>query len=187
MIRRDPTARFEQAPSGCNPVLFGRSEDKLVVRFRAGKYTWGAITQAQYGAILAAQRVQAVQLGRIHDKGRMYWMFHDEFYWEDEGYSQDEVTALILDRQNRKQRRISNAYAKMEMADDESARSRQPIPEDVKVLVWRRDGGKCVECGSRERLEYDHIIPLAKGGSNTARNIQLLCESCNRAKGSNLF
>jgi len=56
------------------------------------------------------------------------------------------------------------------------------IPASVKKEVWRRDEGKCVECGSKERLEYDHIIPFSKGGSNTARNIQLLCEKCNREK-----
>ncbi len=56
------------------------------------------------------------------------------------------------------------------------------IPNKVKLEVWRRDYGKCVECGSKERLEYDHIIPFSKGGSNTARNIQLLCENCNRKK-----
>lgn len=56
------------------------------------------------------------------------------------------------------------------------------IPASVKIAVWRRDGGKCVECGSKEKLEYDHIIPLSKGGSNTERNIQLLCEKCNRKK-----
>lgn len=59
---------------------------------------------------------------------------------------------------------------------------REAIPSEVKREVWRRDSGRCVKCGSRERLEYDHIIPVTKGGSNTARNIELLCETCNRAK-----
>lgn len=56
------------------------------------------------------------------------------------------------------------------------------IPGRVKREVWRRDGGKCVKCGSRDRLEFDHIIPVSKGGSNTTRNIELLCEKCNREK-----
>ncbi|TML45126.1 MAG: HNH endonuclease [Actinobacteria bacterium] len=59
---------------------------------------------------------------------------------------------------------------------------REPIPERVRREVWRRDGGRCVDCGSRERLEFDHIIALANGGSNTARNIELRCEACNRKK-----
>jgi 5-methylcytosine-specific restriction endonuclease McrA len=56
----------------------------------------------------------------------------------------------------------------------------------VRVEVWRRDGGKCAKCGSREKLEYDHIVPLSKSGSNTARNVELLCEKCNRSKGDNI-
>lgn len=64
--------------------------------------------------------------------------------------------------------------------------SREPIPEDAQVLVWNRDGGKCVKCGSQEKLEFDHIIPVSKGGSNTARNIQLLCEKCNRSKNDKI-
>lgn len=60
------------------------------------------------------------------------------------------------------------------------------ITQDVKDKVWNRDGGKCVECGSNEKLEFDHIIPFIKGGSNTYRNIQLLCERCNRIKSANI-
>jgi len=64
---------------------------------------------------------------------------------------------------------------------------RERIPDDVKVAIWRRDGGVCVRCGSRENLEYDHIIPASKGGSNTLRNIELLCESCNRKKSNRVM
>lgn len=60
--------------------------------------------------------------------------------------------------------------------------TRQPISDEVKMFVWNRDGGKCVNCGSKEKIEFDHIIPFSKGGSNTARNIQILCEKCNREK-----
>lgn len=60
------------------------------------------------------------------------------------------------------------------------------IPSDVKLSVWRRDMGKCVQCGSKEKLEYDHVIPVSKGGSNTERNIQLLCQTCNRKKSASI-
>jgi len=64
---------------------------------------------------------------------------------------------------------------------------RAPLSDEVKLFVWNRDGAKCVKCGSKEKLEFDHIIPYSKGGSDTARNIQLLCEKCNRSKGAELL
>ena len=63
---------------------------------------------------------------------------------------------------------------------------RKSIPEAVRVFVWRRDEGKCTRCASRKNLEFDHIIPLVEGGSDTSRNIELLCEACNRSKGSRI-
>jgi 5-methylcytosine-specific restriction endonuclease McrA len=80
---------------------------------------------------------------------------------------------------------IAEAALKMLASSDEKeyvSDSRDAIPSAVRREVWRRDGGKCVRCGSRKNLEYDHIIPVSRGGSNTARNIELLCETCNRAK-----
>lgn len=71
-----------------------------------------------------------------------------------------------------------------ELNEEKSQRSRR-ISSEVQDRVWRRDEGKCVKCGSNEKLEFDHIIPFSKGGANTYRNIQLLCEKCNRVKSDN--
>jgi DNA-directed RNA polymerase subunit RPC12/RpoP len=68
--------------------------------------------------------------------------------------------------------------------EENNKERRESIPKQVRHEVWQRDGGRCVECGSNERLEFDHIIPVSKGGSNTTRNIQLLCEHCNRSKSN---
>ena len=64
---------------------------------------------------------------------------------------------------------------------------RRYIPKKVKREVFRRDQGRCVNCGSKINLEYDHIIPFSLGGSNTAKNIQLLCAECNRTKYNDLI
>ena len=60
------------------------------------------------------------------------------------------------------------------------------ISQEIQDRVWNRDGGACVQCSSNENLEFDHIIPVSKGGANTYRNIQLLCEPCNRSKSDKI-
>ncbi len=60
------------------------------------------------------------------------------------------------------------------------------IPQPVKIAVWQRDGGKCVECGADQYLEFDHIIPYSRGGASTEGNVQLLCRACNLKKGDRI-
>lgn len=60
------------------------------------------------------------------------------------------------------------------------------IPQQVKVAVYQRDRGRCVQCGSDQYLEYDHVIPWSKGGASSVENLQLLCRKCNALKGDRL-
>ena len=99
----------------------------------------------------------------------------------------DEHVLLIKQYVLRRERKVEKTRREVETLENVGRRDRavrEPIPENVRLFVWRRDEGQCVRCGSRERLEFDHIIPVIAGGSNTARNIQLLCEACNRSKSS---
>ena len=56
------------------------------------------------------------------------------------------------------------------------------IKNETKTEVLVRDNHKCQSCGSDKKLEFDHIVPVSKGGSSEANNLQLLCRSCNRSK-----
>ncbi|GAB2510914.1 HNH endonuclease [Nocardia heshunensis] len=65
-------------------------------------------------------------------------------------------------------------------------RDTRTIPPDVKAVVWQRDGGRCVECGDSHYLEFDHIIPISRGGATSPANLQILCRGCNRTKATHI-
>ncbi len=72
-------------------------------------------------------------------------------------------------------------------AERELTISRQ-IPTPVKVEVYRRDRGQCVQCGATDNLHYDHDFPFSKGGSSlTAANVRLLCARHNLSKGDKIM
>jgi 5-methylcytosine-specific restriction endonuclease McrA len=114
--------------------------------------------------------------GKPHD----YVLYRDYVWTLDEDVRFDDTLPILAERLEQHWRRLTN------QTETGSFSGRPRIPEALRHEVWRRDGGQCVRCGSRDRLEFDHIVPLAMGGSNTPRNIELLCESCNRQKGCSL-
>ena len=106
---------------------------------------------------------------------------------DQQGLAPEDVRALINVEANKRRLTREKAHALQAMSDNyDKPKRRESIPQVVRVEVWQRDGGRCVECNSQEKLEFDHIIPVAMGGANTSRNLQLLCETCNRRKGASL-
>lgn len=57
----------------------------------------------------------------------------------------------------------------------------------VRAEVFDRDDYTCRYCGERGGvLHCDHVIPIAKGGTNATDNLATACEPCNRAKAAKI-
>jgi hypothetical protein len=68
------------------------------------------------------------------------------------------------------------------------------IPAAVRREVWARDNGCCSwrsrdgrRCGSRWKLELDHIQPVALGGDSTVANLRLICRAHNVRHAEQIF
>jgi len=123
---------------------------------------------------------------RSNARGRDYWLFDGGLYSTDVPLEPDDVRALIIERELKDEARLARAAAAANRGALPADPRRAPIPSDMKAEVWRRDRGRCVNCGSSEKLEFDHVIPVSMGGAHTVGNLQLLCVSCNAAKGGDL-
>jgi 5-methylcytosine-specific restriction endonuclease McrA len=160
-------------------TLFGWRYE-LTVGKRKCPSSWGTAKQA---AMQSRQAYEPQQL--VAWSGKTYWLFDGRIYADDNDLSSDDVRVLIKDRQLRQERQLQRARANV-ASDETGVPRRQPIPREIKLAVFERDGGQCVECGSSFEIQYDHIIPVAMGGASTAENLQILCATCNQRKGASL-
>jgi len=72
--------------------------------------------------------------------------------------------------------------------------SARHVPARVRRQVWQRDAGRCTftsddghRCGSTRRLEYDHVVPVARGGESTVGNLRLRCRAHNQYEAERTF
>jgi len=64
---------------------------------------------------------------------------------------------------------------------------RRPVVQFTRANIYARDNFTCGYCDVRfepEDLTFDHVIPVAQGGTRGWENIMTACEPCNSKKGA---
>lgn len=119
------------------------------------------------------------ELVRVYEKVRTgIWVFNGVFRLLDAWAEQIDGRRVFKFRLE-----ITSEPSPGEGPIDATLEPTRMIPTPVKLEVWKRDKGRCVECGATDNLHFDHIIPWSRGGSSlTAANVQLLCARHNIAK-----
>jgi len=113
------------------------------------------------------------------DWGTLYNQYKDEEY--DTKAIEEETAKLILDDDVTKN---SGIYPYILTRDEKHLSIRSFTPA-MKLKVYEKQKGKCIECGEKfelNEMEADHIDPWHEGGKTTEDNCQLLCKKDNRRK-----
>jgi 5-methylcytosine-specific restriction endonuclease McrA len=96
-------------------------------------------------------------------------------------------------KQYRATHKDTEHWKQMKRAEAHRRRSRllnaegQYTAADIRLQL-KSQNSKCWHCGEKlsRKYEVDHLIPLARGGSNRAENIVISCRHCNRSKRDKL-
>lgn len=166
-----------QTPTDVNPKLSDQPE----------RYSSGVLTQNG----LFHQAAQEAKVGfRPPERVRVYEKIHTGIW------SYNGIFHLVDSWQERDEHRSVFKFRLVAVEGEENfdkppainPSRRRIIPTEVKLAVWKRDGGRCVQCGATDELHFDHDLPWSKGGTSlTEENVQLLCARHNLQKSNRIL
>ena len=135
----------------------------------------------------ARRRLAAHGVAPIGREGdRNLWWTEGGLFWSDADLPAEDVELLVWDRGRRQDARLERLRTIRAREEEAGEARRERIPDEVRAFVWERDEGRCVRCGAEDELQFDHVIPVAKGGGNAIDNVQVLCADCNRQKSDSI-
>ena len=136
------------------------------------------------------QKIEASRLARIRHKDEINRRQRESYKSDPDRYLKSRVDYNNRNRDliNQKSREYNKIHSKQKMENNRARRAKVrqnhhapysacDLAEKMAVL-----GDCCLYCQSKDFLTIDHIIPIAKGGSDCLGNIVYACKRCNSSK-----
>lgn len=183
-IQKEYNGRKTRYASACKVCSYARQ-----LQYRAGRRQDLAKQSRDY---YASNREKALDQAKAYRKLNWEKLYTARKIKQNENREEYlETKRISYEKNKHKYRDRMRAYSRSHPNPTTTARRRAALKKAIgnftkkqwldKLAYW---GNKCYLCReSSDKLEADHRIPVAKGGSNWISNIAPACLKCNRAKG----
>jgi 5-methylcytosine-specific restriction endonuclease McrA len=186
--------RRRMLASGREPVfrnwtgnrVLGPKQPGVVLR---GFYPLHGVSKSRARKELSRKRLEQRLARRVEWERRYLTGFLALLYWVNEADRVEkgkrlaqvvELRAVRLEIAKKKRRE----YERLKQFRRRGAPGRYTKADIDRLFLFQ--GGKCVSClcGLKTGYHVDHVLPIALGGTNDPKNLQLLCAPCNLRKGA---
>src|SRR5262249_8991220 len=116
--------------------------------------------------------------------GRSWWWYLNRCWWDDESLRRRHLEERVLRRDLQRMLEadaVSRARIAVLGVDDDEL----PVPDSLHLSVWARYRGRCVDCGSDDRVNFDRIIATSRRRSESSLNFELRCQACRDRRDHN--
>jgi hypothetical protein len=169
------TARLDRAEAR-NRADAARHQPYVAFRLHSSGHH-SDCSERRFGRLAAMQLVHPVFV--LKREGRAWWWYLNRSWWDDGRLRRSQLEELVLRRDlQRMMESDALARARIAILGETEGDEELPVPDSLHLDVWSRHRGRCVDCGSDERVNFDKIIATSERTPDTPRNFELRCQAC---------
>jgi hypothetical protein len=137
------------------------------------------LSEEQFVQLSTAQHTSPTRV--LKSAGRQWWWYRHRFWWSDPDLRPSQVASTILehDLDSGLERHLLEEARDVTFRGVGQTGARERLPDEVRRTVWRRDAGRCVDCGSAVAVRFDYDGSIAEP---TSDDVRLRCRACSNLR-----
>jgi hypothetical protein len=171
--KRRRLAQLEQECHGFD----ARRRKVVMFRLHSGQH-FVDCSEERFELLSHRQRTSPQLVSRVD--GRRWWWYRDRFWWDASRLSAGQVASSIheLDLDGTLQQHLLDEARHSALHTVGEAKEIDSIADPVRRAVWRRDGGRCVDCGSKEGVRFEYVLSTPSSKAPSEHDLVLRCRTC---------